>query len=392
MFSLPLLPKLVIGDLEVCLPIIQGGMGVGISLSSLASAVANEGGIGVISAAIIKGAAVDGLRSDSLEARLESLRREIRQARRLTKGAVGVNILVALTEYEEYFQLSVEEGVDCVFLGAGLPLKLPSIVSDAGVEPLHTKLIPIVSSGRAAQLILRTWEKRYGRAPDAFVVEGPLAGGHLGFKPEQLDDPAFALENLLADVLAVVKLHQERLGRPIPVIAAGGIYSGWDIDRFLELGAAGVQMATRFVTTFECDANLEFKQAYLKATQEDIIIIKSPLGLPGRVINNAFLQAAERGEKAPRNCSWKCMKACDQRFARYCIAQALENARHGKLKHGFAFAGANAYRAKMLVSVKELIQSLVLEYHVAYIERIMRGVFETMRLKQPIFEPEGGRG
>ncbi len=367
-------------------------MGVGISLSSLASAVADEGGIGVISAAIIKGVEVDGLRSDSLEARLEFLRREIQRARRLTKGAIGVNILVALTEYEEYFKLSVEEGVDCVFLGAGLPLKLPSIVSDAAVGPLHTKLIPIVSSGRAAQLILHTWEKRYGRSPDAFVVEGPLAGGHLGFKPEQLDDPAFALENLLADVLAVVDPHQERLGRPIPVIAAGGIYTGWDIERFLELGAAGVQMATRFVTTFECDAHLEFKWAYLKATREDIVIIKSPLGLPGRAINNAFLLAAERGEKAPQNCSWKCMKTCDRRSARYCIAQALEQARHGKLQYGFAFAGANAYRANKLVSVKELIQSLAFGYHVALIERILHDVLETMHPTLPIFEPEGGRG
>lgn len=390
MLSLPHLPRLTIGDLDVPLPIIQGGMGVGVSLSSLASAVADEGGVGVISAAILKGADLDGEPRDSLLSRLEFLRREIARSRRRTKGAIGVNILVALTDYDDYFQLSVERGVECIFLGAGLPLKLPPIVADAGAAKLHTKLIPIVSSGRAAELILRSWEKRYGRSPDAFVVEGPLAGGHLGFSRKQLDDPAFALEHLVGDVLEVVAQHSERLGRRIPVIAAGGVYTGGDVEHFLELGAAGVQMATRFVTTHECDAAAEFKQAYLNAKREDIVIIDSPLGLPGRAVNNDFLRAAERGEKEPRNCSWKCMKTCDQRQAHYCIAGALEQARRGNLQHGFTFAGANAYLAEQLITVKELVKSLIFEYRTAVFRRRIAETLDVLRRYLSVFYPERG--
>lgn len=390
MLRLPHLPKLTIGDMDVPLPIIQGGMGVGVSLSSLASAVADEGGVGVISAAILKGADLDGEPRDSLVSRLEFLRREIARSRRRTKGAIGVNILVALTDYDDYFQLSVERGVECIFLGAGLPLKLPPIVADAGAAKLHTKLIPIVSSGRAVELILRSWEKRYGRSPDAFVVEGPLAGGHLGFSRKQLKDPAFALEHLVGDVLEVVAQHSERLGRSIPVIAAGGVYTGGDVEHFLELGAAGVQMATRFVTTHECDAAAEFKQAYLNAKQEDIVIIDSPLGLPGRAVNNDFLRAAERGEKEPRNCSWKCMKTCDQRQARYCIAGALEQARRGNLQHGFTFAGANAYLADEIISVKELFGSLLFEYQVAVFRRRFAEAIAGLRRRLPVFRPQSG--
>ncbi len=390
MLRLPHLPKLTIGDMDVPLPIIQGGMGVGVSLSSLASAVADEGGVGVISAAILKGADLDGEPRDSLVSRLEFLRREIARSRRRTKGAIGVNILVALTDYDDYFQLSVERGVECIFLGAGLPLKLPPIVADAGAAKLHTKLIPIVSSGRAVELILRSWEKRYGRSPDAFVVEGPLAGGHLGFSRKQLKDPAFALEHLVGDVLEVVAQHSERLGRSIPVIAAGGVYTGGDVEHFLELGAAGVQMATRFVTTHECDAAAEFKQAYLNAKQEDIVIIDSPLGLPGRAVNNDFLRAAERGEKEPRNCSWKCMKTCDQRQAHYCIAGALEQARRGNLQHGFTFAGANAYLADEIISVKELFGSLLFEYQVAVFRRRFAEAIAGLRRRLPVFRPQSG--
>ncbi|MCD4732683.1 nitronate monooxygenase [bacterium] len=364
MLNLTTMPRLTVGDLKMRLPIVQGGMGVGVSLSGLAAAVANEGGVGVISAAII-GKGSTAVHEDGLRARKLELAEEIRAARRHTKGAIGVNILVALTDYEELLKVCVEEEVDFVFLGAGLPLKLPDSFFYLSERYRAPKIVPIVSSARATKLLFRSWEKRHGRLPDAVVVEGPMAGGHLGFKPSELDDPENALEKILPQVIKVVRAFEERLELKIPIIAAGGIYTGADIHRILELGADGVQMATRFVTTFECDASLEFKKTYLNAKKEDLTIIDSPVGLPGRAIKNDFLAAVEAGKKIPIQCPWQCLVTCDHTVAPYCIAVALEQARHGRLKHGFAFAGSNAWRADKLVSVKELIHSLIREYELA---------------------------
>lgn len=346
-----------IGDLVAPLPIVQGGMGVGISLSGLASAVAREGGIGVIATAGI-GMFEPDFATNFREANVRALRREIRRARSLADGPIGVNIMVALTNFDEMVQVSIEEGVDVIFSGAGLPLNLPQLRP----EGCCTKLVPIVSSGRAAAIICKRWTERYGYLPDAFVVEGPLAGGHLGFRPEQLDDPAYALERLVPQVIEAVRPYAERYGREIPVIAAGGIYTGADIHKFLKLGAAGVQMATRFVATHECDAADRFKQTYIEARPEDIVIIKSPVGLPGRAIRNDFLAAVERGERKPFTCPYHCIRTCDFRGSPYCIAMALTNAQRGNLEEGFAFAGANAWRVREIVPVRELIQSLVEEY------------------------------
>jgi nitronate monooxygenase len=247
------LPELRIGDLVAKIPIVQGGMGVGISLSGLASAVANEGGIGVIAAAMI-GMGEPDLAANPVEANVRALRNEIRKARSLTKGLLGVNIMVALTIFSEIVTAAIEEGIDFIFSGAGLPLDLPKYLKKGS----RTKLVPIVSSGRAAEVLCKKWE-RLSYLPDAFVVEGPMAGGHLGLKPEQIFAPEFTLEKLVAEVLAAVKPFEERLGKAIPVIAAGGIYTGADIYKFLKMGAAGVQMATRFVATHECDADMAFK-------------------------------------------------------------------------------------------------------------------------------------
>jgi nitronate monooxygenase len=211
-------------------------------------------------------------------------------------------------------------------------------------------------------VIARRWIERFDYPPDAFVVEGPLAGGHLGFKPEQISDPAFALERLLPDVLAAAKAIEQKRGRAIPVIAAGGIYTGADIRRFLEMGASGVQMATRFVTTFECDASDAFKQAYIQAREGDLKIIQSPVGMPGRAIRNPFTDAVEKGEKMPYNCSYHCILSCDVENSPYCIAHALLSARRGNFKHGFAFAGANAWRATGIISVRQLVGELREEY------------------------------
>ena len=349
--------SLSIGDLTAKLPIIQGGMGVGISLSGLASAVANEGGIGVISAAAIGMYEPDFL-TNYLEANLRGLRKEIKKTRELTKGIIGLNIMVALSNFAEMAKTAIEEGIDIIFSGAGLPLNLPSFLKESST----TKLVPIVSSARAASLIAKRWLEKYKYVPDAIVVEGPMAGGHLGFKHEQLEDPNYRLEILVTEVIAEVKKIEEKAGKAIPVIAAGGIYTGEDIYRFFELGAAGVQMATRFVTTTECDASSEFKNAYIESKAEDIGIIKSPVGMPGRAIVNEFIKDVVLGKKKPYTCPYHCIVTCDYESSPYCIAHALMNAKKGNMKHGFAFAGTNAYRAEEIVSVKDLVTSIIKEY------------------------------
>lgn len=351
------LGNLKIGDLAAKLPIIQGGMGVGISLSGLASAVANEGGIGVISTAAIGMLEPDFL-ANYLEANTRALKKEIRKARELTKGILGVNIMVALTNFADMVKTAIKEGIDIIFSGAGLPLNLPHFIK--GTK--KTKLVPIVSSGRAASIIFRRWLKKYNYLPDAIVVEGPMAGGHLGFKEEHINDPEYSLEKLIPEVIKEVGLFEEKYKKPIPVIAAGGIYTGEDIYKFLQLGASGVKMSTRFVTTYECDASIKFKKAYINSKEEDIVIIKSPVGMPGRVIRNKFIDDVNKGEKKPFKCPYHCIITCDFKNCPYCIALALTNAKMGNLEEGFAFAGENAYRTKEIISVKELINSLLEEY------------------------------
>jgi len=354
------MPVLRIGNLEAKIPIIQGGMSVGISLSSLSSAVANEGGIGVIGSAGI-GMFEEDFNKNYKEANKRALRKEIRRARERTDGIIGVNIMVALTDFDDLLKVAVDEEVDVVLSGAGLPLKIPVEY----FENRRTKFIPIVSSAKAADLILRYWERSYGEIPDGFVVEGPMAGGHLGFKKDQIDDPRYSLENILQAVLMIVERYSRKHSREIPVIAAGGIYTGEDIHEFIKLGASGVQMATRFVATYECDASMEFKMAYINAKKDDLIIIDSPVGLPGRAIRSEFLNDVAKGKRKPFRCFWKCLKTCDFRKSPYCIADALTNAKGGNLKDGFAFAGANAYRISKMMPVKELIAELIRGYEKA---------------------------
>ena len=355
------MPRLKIGDLEARLPIIQGGMGVGVSLSGLASAVANQGAIGVISSAGI-GMLEPDFAKNFREANARALRKEIRKAKEMTKGLIGVNIMVALSDYADHVTVAAEEGADLIISGAGLPLKIPEkILQDKNVKN-RMKFAPIVSSGRAAELIFRYWEKHYEFIPDVVIVEGPMAGGHLGFKKEQIDNPDYALEKIVPDVISVIRIYEQRFGKSIPVIAAGGIFTGADIYKFIQLGASGVQMATRFVGTYECDVSMEFKEAYIKSKKEDIIIIDSPVGMKGRAIRNRFLDDVSAGIKRPINCPWKCLKPCDYINSPYCIALALTNAKKGYLEDGFVFAGANAYRVNKIISVKELIETLKKEY------------------------------
>ncbi len=355
------IPKLRIGDLEAHIPIIQGGMAVGISLSGLASAVANEGGIGVIAATGIGMLEPDFSRNFN-EANQRALRKEMQKVREMTTGIIGVNILVALSDFDDLIQVAVDEGADAVFLVAGLPLRIPktSLLDTRG--KVTTKVVPIVSSARAAKIIFQYWGKNYNHVPDAVVVEGPLAGGHLGFTRDQINNPDHTLEKILPEVVSVTKTYEQHFNKNIPVIAAGGIYTGADIHKFIQLGAQGVQMGTRFVATHECDASIKFKEAYIRCKNEDLTIIDSPVGLPGRAIQNRFLEEVAAGVKKPFKCPWKCLKTCDVENTPYCIGVALTQAKKGNLDKGFAFAGANAYRIDKIISVKELIETLLEEY------------------------------
>lgn len=348
---------LKIGDLSAQVPIVQGGMGVGVSLSGLATAVANEGGIGVISTAGL-GLLYRDLSPDFKTACVLGLKKELHTARQNSAhGIIGVNIMVAMTNFAEMAQTAIDEGVDIIFSGAGLPLDLPSYLTPG----CKTKLVPIVSSARAVKVICEKWHNSYGYLPDAVVLEGPKAGGHLGYKLDQLEDTHFSLEELLPQVVAQVRVFEEMYDKKIPVIAAGGIFTGEDIYKVLELGASGVQMGTIFVATDECDANIAFKQSYVDAEQEDIVLIKSPVGMPGRAVFNKFIQLVTEGKKQPKACPFHCIKTCDISKSPYCIMLALYNAFKGDLSKGYAFAGANAFKTKKIRSVKETIKTLMAE-------------------------------
>lgn len=341
---------LKIGDLTARVPVIQGGMGVGISLSSLAGAVAAEGGIGVISTAQI-GYREPDFDTDPIGANLRAIGNEIKKARDIAKGGIlGVNIMVATRKYEEYVKAAVAAGIDLIISGAGLPMELPKIVGAA-----KTKIAPIVSSVKSVQVIMRYWWKKYNRLPDLVVIEGPLAGGHLGFHREQLDD----IEGLHYDeeVQAIIEKVGETAAEheaDIPVVMAGGVYTRDDMDHYLEMGASGVQMATRFVTTYECDADPAYKQSYIDAKREDIVIVQSPVGMPGRAILNPFMKRAKEGQIPHGKCHL-CINTCKGADTPYCITDALVNAVKGKVNDGLLFCGANAYRATHLEHVKDIL-------------------------------------
>lgn len=347
-----------IGNIEIKTPVIQGGMGVGISLSGLASAVANEGGIGVISCAGL-GLLYPGGKGTYNDKCIGGLKEEIRKSRTKTTGIIGVNVMVALSNYSEMVSTAIQEKIDVIFSGAGLPLDLPSYLTPGST----TKLVPIVSSSRAAKIICEKWLKNYNYLPDAIVVEGPKAGGHLGFKKNQLMDEHYALETLIPEVVAIASSFKEQ--KDIPVIAAGGISTGEDIAHFMELGASGVQMGSIFVTTRECDASETFKEVYIHSKAEDVLIIESPVGMPGRAIDGEFIQNVNSGLEKPKRCSFHCIKTCDYTKSPYCIIKALYNAAKGNMKKGYAFAGSNAFLAEKISSVKEVMSTLEREFFLA---------------------------
>lgn len=349
--------SLKIGNLTARLPIIQGGMGVGISLSGLASAVANEGGVGVISCAGL-GLIYRHTAKDYMEACLCGLKEELKKAREKSSGIIGVNIMMALTNFGDLVKTAIAEKADVIFAGAGLPMDLPKYRT----EDCTTKLVPIVSSARAAKIICEKWKSLYNYLPDLVVVEGPKAGGHLGFKANQIEDEKFSLEHLIPEVVKEVAVFEEKYNQEIPVVAAGGIYSGEEMYKIMQLGAKGVQIASRFVTTHECDADIKFKESYLKASKDDVEIIQSPVGMPGRALKGEFLEKVKQGLTAPKTCPYNCLHTCDYKKVPYCIIVALYNAYRGQMDKGYAFAGSNAYLADKIVSVKEVIENLTFDY------------------------------
>jgi len=343
------IPTLKIGNLEINPPIIQGGMGVRVSRAGLAAAVANEGCAGVI-ASVGLGDYENNPASKFVEVNNDALRAEIAIARSQSKGIIGCNVMVVLSNYEDMLQVCAEENVDLVISGSGLPLDLPKFF--VGKD---TKLIPIVSSARALNIICRKWKQNFNRMPDAVIVEGPMAGGHMGYSYDDVtNNKTLTLEEIVVEVVAFANA----LETPIPVIAAGGVFDGADIVKFLKLGASGVQMATRFVCTDECDVDIKFKQAYLDAKEGDITIINSPVGLPGRVLKNDFVDRVKNGETVPFKCRFRCLRSCDPKTVPYCIAKVLGDASRGNMENAFVFAGSNAYRCTEIVSVKTLVNQL----------------------------------
>lgn len=365
--------SLKIGELNIRIPIVQGGMGIGISGRKLAAAVAEQGGLGVISSVAIGHLGIPLVNEDVMalaQKRKESknisiLRQEIRAAKEMTTGVLGVNIMVAITEFAQTAKAAVEEGIDVIFAGAGLPLDLPECLKDGG----KTKLVPIISSAKAAALIAKRWMKKYQYIPDAFVLEGPKAGGHLGFSHEQIDDPKYQLEALIPEVLEEIGRIEEESGKSIPLIAGGGVFTGKDIHRILSLGASGVQIGTRFVATEECDADPSFKETYVNCSEDDIAIIESPVGLPGRALMNEFLSAAKAGDRRPQLCPRHCITNCARKEAPYCISSALINACLGRPEEGFAFIGANGWRVEKITTVKKLFEELTAEFNQAVSNR-----------------------
>ncbi|MDD3220419.1 MAG: nitronate monooxygenase family protein [Lachnospiraceae bacterium] len=342
---------LVIGDLVARVPVIQGGMGVGVSLSNLAGAVAANGGVGVISTAQIGWREPD-FHKHPFEANFRAIKSEIDKAREKAKGGIiAVNIMVATQRYEEYVTAAVKAGVDLIISGAGLPISLPKLV-----EGTKTKIAPIVSSVKSASVICRMWERKFKKIPDLVVIEGPEAGGHLGFSKEELADiEGLHYDQVIRDIIAYVKDHGKKHDVEIPVVVAGGIYDRADMDHALELGADGVQVGTRFVTTEECDASMAYKQTYLDAKKEDICIVQSPVGMPGRAIRNSFMERVKE-ERIPITACHRCIITCKPAEIPYCITDALVHAVEGDVDNGLLFCGSNAYRAEKIETVEEVMK------------------------------------
>lgn len=345
---------LKIGKKTARLPIIQGGMGIGVSRSRLAGAVAKAGGVGVISSAQI-GYDEPDFEKDIQGCNLKAIEKHIKLAKQQAdRGLVGVNVMVALQHYADHVRAAAKAGADLVVCGAGLPVDLPGLV-----ENTDTAIAPIVSSKKAASVLLKMWDRKFNRTADLIVIEGPKAGGHLGFSTEQLDDiSGLDYDNEIKEIIKEKEIYENKFGKEIPVVVGGGVFDRSDVEHVMNLGADGVQVATRFVVTEECDASDKYKQAYIDASEEDVAIIKSPVGMPGRAIRNKFIHNAQQGNISIKKC-FQCIKTCKPKEIPYCITQALVNAVIGDLDNGLIFCGAEVGRIKEITTVPALISELL---------------------------------
>ncbi|MEG1992071.1 MAG: nitronate monooxygenase family protein [Acetivibrio sp.] len=345
---------LIIGEKIAKLPLIQGGMGVGISLSGLAGAVAKEGGIGILSSAQI-GYREPDFDKNPMKANIRAIKSEYDKARKIAPhGIIGYNIMVALKHYEEYVKAAVEAGADLIISGAGIPAELPEYTKNS-----NTKIAPIVSTDKAARVILKYWDKKYNKTADLIVIEGPKAGGHLGFRKEQLD--SFTEEAYDREILAILKTVKEYAGqynKRIPVVVAGGIENAEQVKHVFSLGGDGVQVATRFITTEECDADRKYKECLLHAKEEDIVIVNSPVGMPGRAIKNQLIEKVEKEGKVPHSPCHGCLEKCKPEEIPYCITDALIAAAKGDVQNGLLFSGQYGYKAEKIETVKEVMAAL----------------------------------
>lgn len=348
-----------IGNKELQVPIIQGGMGVGVSLGNLAGHVAKCGGLGVISS-VNAGYKEPRFGADPKGANFFALKNEIKKAKTIANGngLVGVNIMTAVSNYEETARIAAEAGADVIISGAGLPLKLPEYI-----EGTDTLFAPIVSSGKAAALLCKNYSKKYHRLPDFFVLEGHMAGGHLGFSYDELVcRNAKSNDEILTEVFEAVKPYEEEAGRKIPVFVAGGVFDGRDMAHFMKLGAAGVQIGTRFIATEECDAHPNFKQMMVDAKAEDLRIVASPVGMPARALYTPLLKRLESGEKFRALKCNNCLTACKKGDnIPYCISRALIEAVQGNVEDGLFFCGENVHRIERIVTVEALMKEILEE-------------------------------
>lgn len=354
-----------IGRRTLSIPILQGGMGVGVSLDRLAGAVAACGGMGTISTAAC-GYGYPDYDKDPNGVNLRALDRQVRRAREKARGAglVAINAMVATSQFADSVRTALRAGVDAVVCGAGLPRNLPALAAE--VPESDAALAPIVSGGRAAALICKLWDRQYQRTPDFVVLEGPLAGGHLGFSKEEAQEAQAGrprpLAALLQEVLGALAPFREKYRRDIPVFVAGGVRDGYEMRRYTDMGAAGAQVATRFIATEECDASDGYKQALLNAKTEDITIVQSPVGLPGRALRSPLIQRVEAGTQPPIEKCIKCLVPCDRKTAPYCISKALIAAAGGDWENGLFFCGANAGEISALSTVQEQMDQMMKEW------------------------------
>lgn len=348
-----LFSSLRIGDLIAKVPIIQGGMGIGVSLSKLAGAVAKAGGIGVVSAAQ-PGFKDPDFKRHTYDANIRALSYHIEKAKEISdNGIIGVNIMCRGQHYEDYVKCAVQSGADIIFSGAGLPKNLPE-----SVKGKNTKIAPIIGSSKAAAVLLKLWERHHNRTADLVVIEGPKAGGHLGYSREDIaiyEHKSYDEE--IIKILEIVKTFENKFNKKIPVVFGGGIFDKSDINHCISLGLSGVQMATRFVATEECDASREFKEAYIKAKKEDIGLVHSPVHMPGRAIINPYVKKILRGKEIVSSC-FRCLTGCSPQTTPYCITMALVRSVTGDVDNGLIFCGANAWKIKEITTVPKLISGL----------------------------------